>query len=215
MAMEHNNLCPRVARNRSGRQQRARQSSSDHHRDQRQREHYLRVVTLSSISATRALSTTAPSMYHLVHAHRRQRRDRRPRAVGMEGFQRCRALARVDRIGDVTGRPGWHRFGCRKAVFDQTAGYVEADRGRSPTSTSACHGRGCSAHPGRSRAPATDVIAQPDGGTLVRQQLEQRGVVGALVGRMMLKKTKRFLELEAQGLKARSEQLHRPNDQLS
>jgi uncharacterized membrane protein len=53
------------------------------------------------------------------------------------------------------------------------------------------------------------VTGRPDGRTLVRQQLEQRGVLGALVGRMMIKKTKRFLELEAQGLKARSEQLHR------
>ena len=53
------------------------------------------------------------------------------------------------------------------------------------------------------------VTAQPGGRTLVRQQLEQRGLLGALVGRMMVKKTKRFLELEAQGLKARSEQLSR------
>lgn len=53
------------------------------------------------------------------------------------------------------------------------------------------------------------VTAQPGGRTLVRQQLEQRGVLGALVGRMMIKKTKRFLELEAQGLKARSEELSR------
>ena len=56
-----------------------------------------------------------------------------------------------------------------------------------------------------------NVIAQPGGRTLVRQQLEQRGVLGALVGRMMIKKTKRFLELEAQGLKARSEELSRAN----
>src|SRR5271156_4526548 len=55
------------------------------------------------------------------------------------------------------------------------------------------------------------VIAQPGGGTLVRQQLDQRGVLGALVGRLMVKKTKRFLELEAQGLKARSERLSRAN----
>jgi uncharacterized membrane protein len=53
------------------------------------------------------------------------------------------------------------------------------------------------------------VSAQPGGGTLVRQELDQRGVLGALVGRLMVKKTKRFLELEAQGLKARSEQLSR------
>ena len=55
------------------------------------------------------------------------------------------------------------------------------------------------------------VTAQPGGRTLVRQQLEQRGVLGALVGRLMVKKTKRFLELEAQGLKARSEELSRAN----
>lgn len=54
-----------------------------------------------------------------------------------------------------------------------------------------------------------DVIAQPGGRTLVRQQLDQRGALGALVGRLMAKKTKRFLRLEAQGLKARSEQLTR------
>jgi uncharacterized membrane protein len=54
-----------------------------------------------------------------------------------------------------------------------------------------------------------DISAQPGGRTLVRQQLDQRGVLGAPVGRLMAKKTKRFLELEAQGLKARSEQLSR------
>jgi hypothetical protein len=51
------------------------------------------------------------------------------------------------------------------------------------------------------------VIPQPGGRTLVRQQLDQRGVLGALVGRLMTKKTKRFLAQEARGLKARSEQL--------
>ncbi len=56
-----------------------------------------------------------------------------------------------------------------------------------------------------------DVIAQPGGRTLVRQQLDQSGALGALVGRLMVKKTKRFLELEARGLKARSEQLSRAN----
>jgi uncharacterized membrane protein len=54
-----------------------------------------------------------------------------------------------------------------------------------------------------------DVIANRGGGTLVHQQLDQRGVLGALAGRLMAKKTKRFLQLEARGLKARSEQLSR------
>ncbi|WP_102418297.1 SRPBCC family protein [Mycobacterium sp. 4858] len=68
------------------------------------------------------------------------------------------------------------------------------------------------------RSPGVNVIARhyvtarPDGGTLVRQQLDQRGMLGALVGRLMLNKTKRFLKIEAQGLKARSEQLSRAND---
>jgi uncharacterized membrane protein len=53
------------------------------------------------------------------------------------------------------------------------------------------------------------VIPQANGRTLVRQQLDQRGVVGALVGRLMVKKTRHFLEQEARGLKARSEQLGR------
>ena len=53
------------------------------------------------------------------------------------------------------------------------------------------------------------VSGQPGGRTLVRQQLDQHGPLGALVGRLMVKKTKRFLDLEGQGLKARSEQLSR------
>ena len=53
------------------------------------------------------------------------------------------------------------------------------------------------------------VTALPGGRTLVRQELDQGGALGALVGRLMLKKTKRFLQQEAQGLKARSEQLSR------
>ncbi len=51
-----------------------------------------------------------------------------------------------------------------------------------------------------------DVIATDEGHTLVRQRLEQRGPIGALVGWLMRTTTKRYLELEAQGLKARSEQ---------
>jgi uncharacterized membrane protein len=55
------------------------------------------------------------------------------------------------------------------------------------------------------------VVAQPGGRTLVRQQLDQGRVLGSLVGRLMARKTKRFLTLEAHGLKARSEQLSRAN----
>ena len=48
----------------------------------------------------------------------------------------------------------------------------------------------------------------PDGDrTQVKQRLDQQGPVGSLVGRLMRGTTKRYLDLEAKGLKARSEQL--------
>jgi uncharacterized membrane protein len=53
------------------------------------------------------------------------------------------------------------------------------------------------------------VIAQGGGHTRVHQQLDQRGVLGALVGRLMINKTRGFLEQEATGLKARAEQRSR------
>ncbi|HEY0226336.1 MAG TPA: SRPBCC family protein [Mycobacterium sp.] len=65
------------------------------------------------------------------------------------------------------------------------------------------------------RSPGVNVVARhfvtarPGGGTLVRQELDQRGFLGAPVGRLMAKKTRRFLQMEAQGLKARSEQVSR------
>jgi ligand-binding SRPBCC domain-containing protein len=54
-----------------------------------------------------------------------------------------------------------------------------------------------------------EVVAESDGRTLVRQQIDQRGPAGALVGLLMRRMTKRYLEIEAAGLKARSEQRHR------
>jgi hypothetical protein len=51
--------------------------------------------------------------------------------------------------------------------------------------------------------------------TLVRQQLDQRGPVGALVGRVMKRMTVRYLELEAQGLKTRSEGQHHLDGPIS
>ncbi|MEA2484574.1 MAG: hypothetical protein QOC55_2521 [Thermoleophilaceae bacterium] len=71
------------------------------------------------------------------------------------------------------------------------------------------------AAPGAAASARHEIIAQPNGRTLVRQQLDQRGLLGALVARLMAEKTKRFLQLEAQGLKNRSEQLHRVDGTLS
>lgn len=59
--------------------------------------------------------------------------------------------------------------------------------------------------PGGTTVAVHEVVPKGDGRTLVRQRLEQRGPVGALVGLLMRGLTRRYLELEAHGLKARSE----------
>ena len=61
--------------------------------------------------------------------------------------------------------------------------------------------------PGGRTIASHEVVATNGGRTLVRQRLDQQGPVGTLVARLMRGTTKRYLELEAQGLKARSEQL--------
>jgi uncharacterized membrane protein len=61
--------------------------------------------------------------------------------------------------------------------------------------------------PGGSAIARHDVVAESECRTLVRQEIDQRGPFGVLVGRLMLRMTRRYLDLEAQGLKARSEQL--------
>lgn len=60
-----------------------------------------------------------------------------------------------------------------------------------------------------------DVIAESDHHTLVRQRIDQRGPVGALVGLIMRPMTRRYLAMEAAGLKARSEQLRHHNGPAS
>lgn len=69
--------------------------------------------------------------------------------------------------------------------------------------------------PGGSTRARHDVIADGEGHSLVRQELDQRGPVGGLVGRLMLRTTKRYLEMEAQGLKARAEQSRQPRGPAS
>jgi Polyketide cyclase / dehydrase and lipid transport len=60
--------------------------------------------------------------------------------------------------------------------------------------------------PGGSTIARHDVVATTDSQTLVRQRLDHRGLLAVLVGRLMRGMSKRYLELEAQGLKKRSEQ---------
>lgn len=61
--------------------------------------------------------------------------------------------------------------------------------------------------PGSLTVACHDVIPTVGGRTLVRQEIDQQGLVGAVVGRLMFRTTKRYLDLEARGLKARTEQL--------
>jgi uncharacterized membrane protein len=63
--------------------------------------------------------------------------------------------------------------------------------------------------PGGTTFASHEVVPQEAGRTLVRQRIEQRGPVGRAVGVLMLRLTKRYLDLEAQGLKARSEERRR------
>jgi uncharacterized membrane protein len=60
--------------------------------------------------------------------------------------------------------------------------------------------------PGGVTVARHDVIAKSEKRTRVQQQLDQRGPLGSMVGLLMRGMTRRYLELEAAGLKARSEQ---------
>jgi hypothetical protein len=60
--------------------------------------------------------------------------------------------------------------------------------------------------PGGFAVAQHEVVAESDAQTRVRQSLEQRGPIGALVGLLMRSTTQRYLDAEALGLKARCEQ---------
>ena len=60
--------------------------------------------------------------------------------------------------------------------------------------------------PGGLTVARHEVIPESDRRTRVRQEIDQRGPVGALVGLFMRGMTRRYLALEADGLKTRSEQ---------
>jgi uncharacterized protein YndB with AHSA1/START domain len=63
--------------------------------------------------------------------------------------------------------------------------------------------------PGGTTLASHVIEAVGDDRTLVRQRIDQRGPVGVTVGLLMRRLTRRYLELEAQGLKARSAERHR------
>ena len=63
--------------------------------------------------------------------------------------------------------------------------------------------------PGGLTVASHDVSPLSDDRTRIHQMIDQRGPVGAIVGMLMRGMTKRYLDLEAEGLKARSEQASR------
>jgi len=63
--------------------------------------------------------------------------------------------------------------------------------------------------PGNTTTASHSVVAADGGSTHVEQRIEQRGPGGFLVGVLLHRLTKRYLALEAAGLKACSEQHHR------
>jgi uncharacterized membrane protein len=59
--------------------------------------------------------------------------------------------------------------------------------------------------PGGTTYATHEVLPQGAERTLVRQRIDQRGPVGVTVGLLMRRLTRRYLDLEGQGLKATSE----------
>jgi uncharacterized protein YndB with AHSA1/START domain len=60
-----------------------------------------------------------------------------------------------------------------------------------------------------------DLTAQSATGTVAHQRIEQRGLLGVVTGVLMRRLTKRYLQMEGDGLKARSEQRARANASLA
>jgi len=79
---------------------------------------------------------------------------------------------------------------------------TEVDPGRSWTWQQRSHG---------GTTLASHWVEPQGAGTAVRQRIDQRGPVGVLVGVLMRRLTRRYLALEAEGLKARSEAAARPD----
>jgi len=63
--------------------------------------------------------------------------------------------------------------------------------------------------PGATTSAVHEVIAQGPERTLVRQRIDQRGPVGAVVARLTRRITPRYMDQEAEGLKAMAEVAHR------
>jgi uncharacterized membrane protein len=65
--------------------------------------------------------------------------------------------------------------------------------------------------PGGTTLASHEVVAQGPDRTLVRQRIDQRGPLGVMVGALSRRLTRRYLRMEADGLKARCEDALRRN----
>lgn len=63
--------------------------------------------------------------------------------------------------------------------------------------------------PGGTTLATHEVTPVADDRTLVRQRIDQRGPIGVTVGVLMRRLSRRYLDMEAHGLKASSERRHR------
>jgi len=63
--------------------------------------------------------------------------------------------------------------------------------------------------PGNTTLATHELVSQGAGRTLVRQRIEQRGPLGVATGLVMRSLTKRYLQMEGDGIKGRSEQRQR------
>lgn len=59
--------------------------------------------------------------------------------------------------------------------------------------------------PGATTTASHELVDVPGGRTRAQQRIEQRGPLGTVVGLVTRRLTRRYLELEAEGLKARAE----------
>ena len=103
-----------------------------------------------------------------------------------------------DRALDGPGIEVGKRFEIRQPRFPKLVWEVtEVDPGRSWTWRQRSFGA-------ETRA-THEVAAQAPNRTLVRQRIEQRGPLGLIVGLLTRRLTRRYLDLEARGLKSTSE----------
>jgi uncharacterized membrane protein len=111
------------------------------------------------------------------------------------------SVQRITALEGVALEPG-NRFEIKQPRFPELVWEVtEVEPGRSWT--------WAQRSPGGTTLATHEVLPLDGDRTLVRQRIDQRGPVGVAVGALTRRLTRRYLEMEAAGLKAHSEARHR------